>query len=207
MASRFIESGIWWYECSKQFELHAVGLLFDMLSFHRGDVADCERRIQLASTVFGRIYSLSTRWKKISENRRIKLYRPFVKPCLTYNCATWCMTKALASEMDRCHRRQLRSLIGIRFLNRIIIEHRPVPARSGRAAVSHHREGTYADAETCTATVAGHPSAASHEWVLHSTATWVQEPAQIVAGRHPEPRRLSLHSAQATQRRMPWYLC
>eukprot|EP00117_Sycon_ciliatum_P022723 scpid101661/ scgid19513/ len=29
------------------------------------------------------------------------------------------MTKALASEIDRCHRRQLRSLIGIRFPNRI----------------------------------------------------------------------------------------
>ncbi|XP_065188308.1 uncharacterized protein LOC135819082 [Sycon ciliatum] len=29
------------------------------------------------------------------------------------------MTKALVSEIDRCHRRQLRSLIGIRFPNRI----------------------------------------------------------------------------------------
>ena len=51
--------------------------------------------------------------------RRIKLYRAFVKPCLTYNRATWGLTKALASEIDRCHRRQLRSLIGMRFPNRI----------------------------------------------------------------------------------------
>ena len=84
-----------------------------------GGGADCERRIQLASKVFGRMYSLWIRQEKISENRRIKLYRAFVKPCLTYNCATWGMTKALASEIDRCHRRQLKSLIGIRFPNRI----------------------------------------------------------------------------------------
>ena len=65
------------------------------------------------------MYSLWIRREKISENRRIKLYRAFVKPCLTYNRAIWGLTKALASEIDRCHRRQLRSLIGIRFPNRI----------------------------------------------------------------------------------------
>lgn len=65
------------------------------------------------------MYSLWMRREKIDEGRLMRLYWAFVKPCLLYNCAAWGMTKALEDRLDKCHRRQLRNLIGIKFPNRI----------------------------------------------------------------------------------------
>ena len=52
------------------------------------------------------------RHTKISGNRRLKLYNALVKRVLTYNCATWGLTKQEEEKLDAIHRQQLRQIIG-----------------------------------------------------------------------------------------------
>ena len=42
-----------------------------------------------------------------------------MKPTLLYNSAAWGLSKSLANELDRFHRKQLRSLIGVTYPNKI----------------------------------------------------------------------------------------
>ena len=51
-----------------------------------GDSEDLERRKDLASSAYSRMYSLWLRRGKVSEQRRIRLYNALVLPVLLYNC-------------------------------------------------------------------------------------------------------------------------
>ena len=70
------------------------------------------RRKQLAITSMNSMNKIWIRRTKISENRRLKLYNALVKPVLTYNCATWGLTKQEEEKLDAFHRQQLRHIIG-----------------------------------------------------------------------------------------------
>ena len=56
--------------------------------------------------------SVNSIWpaKKIKLNDRIKIYKSIIKSMLTYNYATWGLTKAQTEELDRTHRKQLRKV-------------------------------------------------------------------------------------------------
>ena len=84
-----------------------------------GDSEDLERRKDLASSAYGRMYSLWLRRGKVSEQRRIRLYNALVLPVLLYNCGAWGLTAAQAESLNVFHRKQLRRLIGIVYPARI----------------------------------------------------------------------------------------
>ena len=54
-----------------------------------GDGEDLERRKDLASSAYCRMYSLWLRRGKVSERRRIRLYNALVLCILLYNCGAW----------------------------------------------------------------------------------------------------------------------
>ena len=78
-----------------------------------GTPEDIKRRMQQAAIAFGTMYALWLRKDHVSIDRRVRL--AFVLPALLYNCCTWGATKACMDRLDAFHRRQLRSLLGIRL--------------------------------------------------------------------------------------------
>ena len=84
-----------------------------------GDQQDICRRKQQAATAFRRMMALWFRRTQVSENRRIRLYKAYVLPVLTYNIGTWGITQSEANRLDAFHRKQLRFLIGVFYPDHI----------------------------------------------------------------------------------------
>ena len=84
-----------------------------------GDAADVRRRMQLASVAFRSLYTLWLRREKVSLRRRVRLYNAFVLPVLLYNCGTWGLTRVMLDRLSAFHRKQLRSLAGVRYPHRV----------------------------------------------------------------------------------------
>ena len=84
-----------------------------------GTPEDMKRRMQQAAIAFRRMHALWLRKDHVSIDRRVRLYKAFVLPALLYNCCTWGAIKACMDRLDAFHRRQLRSLLGIRYPARI----------------------------------------------------------------------------------------
>ena len=80
-----------------------------------GDGEDITRRKQLATASYRAMYSLWKRRTLVREELRLRLYNAFVIPVLLYNSGTWAPTSVAEAQLDSFHRRQLRSLIGIRW--------------------------------------------------------------------------------------------
>jgi len=84
-----------------------------------GDCEDIDRRKQLAAAAYSSMYNTWKRRDKVSEKTRLRLYSAFVLPVLLYNCGTWGTTNTVLESLDAFHRRQLRSLLNIKWPNRI----------------------------------------------------------------------------------------
>jgi len=84
-----------------------------------GDEEDVMRRKQLATIMFQSMWSMWKRRDLIHERLRLRLYNAFVLPVLTYNCGTWGLTAAVLERLDSFHRKQLRSLLGVHYLDRM----------------------------------------------------------------------------------------
>ncbi|XP_065193166.1 uncharacterized protein LOC135824361 [Sycon ciliatum] len=80
-----------------------------------GDDEDITRRKQLATASYRAMYSLWKRRTLVREEMRLRLYNAFVMPVLLYNSGTWAPTSVAEAQLDSFHRRQVRSLIGIRW--------------------------------------------------------------------------------------------
>ena len=89
------------------------------LGFLLRDEEDVARRKQLASAAFPVVWSLWKRQQLVSERLRIRLYNAFVLPVLLYNCGCWSLTVAGGARLDSFHQRQLRSLLGIKWPQRL----------------------------------------------------------------------------------------
>ena len=74
-----------------------------------GDYEDMRRREQLSNNAMAEVKKL---WKKskVSNNRKLQLYRTLVKTVLTYNFGTWGLTKKETETLDCIHRKQLRRI-------------------------------------------------------------------------------------------------
>jgi len=79
-----------------------------------GEPEDLSRRIQLAGAVLQKSCAIWTRGHILNERSRIRLYKALVLPVLTYNMGTWGLTVAQLNKLDSFHRRQLRTVVGIR---------------------------------------------------------------------------------------------
>ena len=71
-----------------------------------GDEEDMARRRSLAAAAMGKMDKIWIRKDKISQKRKINLYRALVKSILLYNCGTWGVTKTEDQKMDAFHRKQ-----------------------------------------------------------------------------------------------------
>lgn len=80
---------------------------------------DIERRKNLATAAFRKMYTIWIRRMKISEERLIRLYKALIIPILLYNCGTWATTKAVSQKLDAFHRKQLRNLLGIKWTDKV----------------------------------------------------------------------------------------
>ncbi|GFR86036.1 endonuclease-reverse transcriptase [Elysia marginata] len=52
---------------------------------------------------------------KVKQVTRLNLYRELVKSILLYNCCTWSMTKQEEHKLNTFHRRQLRTILYIKY--------------------------------------------------------------------------------------------
>ena len=80
-----------------------------------GDAEDIMQRKQLSIVAMRKFESIWIRKNKIRPQIRLKLYKSIVKPVLLYNSSTWGLTKTDEDNLDSFHRRQLRSVLHIKF--------------------------------------------------------------------------------------------
>ena len=80
-----------------------------------GDEDDFARRKQLATAAFRALFTVWCSRSIISESLRLRHNNVFIIPVLTYNGGTWGLTASAWERLDTFHRRQLRSLLGIRW--------------------------------------------------------------------------------------------
>ena len=73
----------------------------------------------MAQNAFHELKNIWTRKSKIGEQKRIQLYEALVLPILMYNCGTWGLTKQNLESLNVMHRKQLRSIIGIHWPEKI----------------------------------------------------------------------------------------
>ena len=82
-----------------------------------GDSEDLTNRKTLANAAMNKIKNLWLCNKRISINKKIKIYNALVKPVLTYNSCTWGLTKCENDKLDAFHRTQLRKIWKRRFMS------------------------------------------------------------------------------------------
>ncbi|GFS00576.1 neuroblast differentiation-associated protein AHNAK [Elysia marginata] len=80
-----------------------------------GDTEDIERRKQLSSLALQKLSSMWIRNDKVKQVTRLNLYRALVKSILLYNCGTWSLTKQEEHKLNTFHRRQLRTILNIKY--------------------------------------------------------------------------------------------
>lgn len=101
-----------------------------------GDREDLSRRKQLAPMALRKLWTIWLRPHYTTDRTRIRLYNCYVLPILIYICGTWALTTSELLGLGSFHRRQLRSVLNIRFPRRIsnaalyeICEERPLRRR------------------------------------------------------------------------------
>ena len=80
---------------------------------------DVNRRIQLA---FQALNKLEAMWKHrslVAQKIRVDAYRALVESVLMYNCGTWALTEALSDKLDRCQRKMIRRVLGLKWSDRV----------------------------------------------------------------------------------------
>ena len=80
-----------------------------------GDEEDMERRKVLSTAAMNKMHAVWIRKDKITQKRKLHLYKTLVKPVLLYNCGTWGVTAAAEQRMDSFHRKQLKRVMNIKY--------------------------------------------------------------------------------------------
>ncbi|GFS05210.1 endonuclease-reverse transcriptase [Elysia marginata] len=80
-----------------------------------GDTEDIERRKQLSNLALEKLSRIWIRNDKVKQVTRLNLYRALVKSILLYNCGTWSLTKQEEHKLSTIHRRQLRTILNIKY--------------------------------------------------------------------------------------------
>ena len=87
------------------------------------------------------------RKKKLTKlTTRVKLYETLVQSILLYNAGTWGMSKTDEKNIDSFHRRQLRQVLGIKWLHKIRSEKLPLSFEKAPRCLFHFstfKEGGY----------------------------------------------------------------
>ena len=108
---------------------------------------DIDRRIQLSNFA---IKQLQNKWmysNKLSIKLRMKLYKCYILPILTYNMGTWSLNSSLEKKINIAHRKQLKKILNINWSHKInnfklyeICDSKPISdlARSARWRLFGH---------------------------------------------------------------------
>ena len=80
---------------------------------------DVLHRCNLSTAAFHSFWAMWLRQSLITLQRRLQIYHTVVVPIMLYDCGSWAVPKSVFGHLDKCHRRHLRSLLGIRWPNTI----------------------------------------------------------------------------------------
>ena len=80
---------------------------------------DLNRRIQLAMMSFKNLEKLWKHRNLVAERVRILSYRALVESVLLYNCGTWSLTEVQSDRIDRCQRKMIRRVLGVKCVDKI----------------------------------------------------------------------------------------
>ena len=100
------------YDPNKWKQCKALGSLL-------GDEEDLDRRLQLASGAFRQHLKLWGSRAIIRLSTRIRMYKSLVLPVILYNIGAMGLTEAMEQKLDVFHRRQLRSVLGVFWPDKI----------------------------------------------------------------------------------------
>ena len=82
-------------------------------------VKDINRRIVLGNIAFNNFKNVWMKGRKISLSRRLNVYDAQVVSIILYNSGCWAAPEHVMNKLDTCHRKHLRSMLNIRWPNRI----------------------------------------------------------------------------------------
>ncbi|GFS05595.1 phosphoinositide phospholipase C [Elysia marginata] len=99
-----------------------------------GDTEDIERRKQLSNLTLQKLSSIWKRNDKVKQVTRLNLYRALVKSILLYNCGTWSLTKQEEHKLNTFHRRQLRTILNIKYPT--VIKYNALYQKTGETHIS-----------------------------------------------------------------------
>ncbi|GFR72738.1 endonuclease-reverse transcriptase [Elysia marginata] len=99
-----------------------------------GDTEDIERRKQLSNLALQKLSSIWIRNDKVKQVTRLNLYRALVKSILLYNCGTWSLTKQEEHKLNTFHRRQLRTILNIKY--HTVIKNNTLYQKTGETPIS-----------------------------------------------------------------------
>ena len=93
----------------------------EILGCKIGNAEDIAKRITKANSLF---QDLSRLWNKTRRDARtitmkIRLYNSLIVPILLYNGGTLALTEALETQLNICHRKHLRIILGVKYDDRI----------------------------------------------------------------------------------------
>ncbi|GFS23827.1 hypothetical protein ElyMa_003399800 [Elysia marginata] len=101
-----------------------------------GDTEDTERRKQLSNLALQKLSSIWIRNDKVKQVTRLNLYRALslVKSILLCNCGTWSLTKQEEHMLTTFHRRQLRTILNIKYPT--VIKNNALYQKTGETPIS-----------------------------------------------------------------------
>ena len=99
-----------------------------------GDSEDIERRKHLSNLALRKLSTIWIRSDKVKQTTRLQLYRALVKSILLYNCGTLALTKQEEHKLDTFHRRQLRTILNIKYPT--IISNKSLYKKTGEIPIS-----------------------------------------------------------------------
>ncbi|GFS18316.1 hypothetical protein ElyMa_001518700 [Elysia marginata] len=99
-----------------------------------GDTEDIERRKQLSNLALQKLSTIWIRNDKVKQVTRLNLYRVLVKSILLYNCGKWSLTKQEGHKSNTFHRRQLRTILNIKY--RTFIKNNALYQKTGSTPIS-----------------------------------------------------------------------
>ena len=85
--------------------------------------ADVFHRCSLGTAAFHSLWAMWLRHPLITLQRRLRIYNAVVVSIMLYNCGSWAVPQSVLGHLDKCHRRHLRSILGIRWPTTISNEH------------------------------------------------------------------------------------
>ncbi|GFS01972.1 endonuclease-reverse transcriptase [Elysia marginata] len=99
-----------------------------------GDTEDIERRKQLSNLILQKLSSIWIRNDKVKQVTRLNLFRALVKSILLYNCGTWSLTKQEENKLNTFYRRQLRTILNIKYPT--VIKNNALYQKTGETSIS-----------------------------------------------------------------------